>query len=57
MIDLSGKIVLVTGGSGGIGAAVVRTVVKAGGLAILHDLKADGAAALSDRNSARPIVM
>lgn len=45
MIDLSGKVVLVTGGSGGIGAAVVRTVVKAGGLAVLHDLRADGAAA------------
>lgn len=44
MIDLSGKVVLVTGGSGGIGAAVVRTVVKAGGLAVLHDLRAEGAA-------------
>ena len=45
MIDLGGKVVLVTGGSGGIGAAVVRTIVKLGGQAVLHDLRADGAAA------------
>jgi 3-oxoacyl-[acyl-carrier protein] reductase len=37
MIELNGKIVLVTGGAGGIGAAVVRAVVAAGGKAILHD--------------------
>lgn len=45
MIDLKGKVVLVTGGSGGIGAAIVRTVVHAGGLAVLHDLRKEGAAA------------
>jgi len=37
MIELNGKTVLVTGGAGGIGAAVVRAVVGAGGKAILHD--------------------
>ncbi len=37
MIELNGKIALVTGGAGGIGAAIVRAVVGAGGKAILHD--------------------
>ena len=37
MIELNGKIVLVTGGAGGIGAAVVRAVVGAGGKAVMHD--------------------
>jgi len=36
MIDLSGKVVLVTGGSRGIGAAIVRTVAAAGGRVLLH---------------------
>jgi 3-oxoacyl-[acyl-carrier protein] reductase len=45
MIELKDKVVLVTGGGGGIGAAIVRTVVRTGGFAVLHDIKADGAAA------------
>lgn len=36
MIDMSGKTVLVTGGSRGIGAATVRQVVGCGGRAIVH---------------------
>lgn len=36
MIDLIGKVILVTGGSKGIGAATVRTLVKAGADVILH---------------------
>ena len=36
MIDLSGKVTLVTGGSRGIGAAVVRTLAGAGGDVVLH---------------------
>jgi 3-oxoacyl-[acyl-carrier protein] reductase len=36
MIDLSGKVVLVTGGSRGIGAAIVRTVATAGARVVLH---------------------
>jgi 3-oxoacyl-[acyl-carrier protein] reductase len=36
MIDLTGKVVLVTGGSRGIGAATVRRVVAAGGEAVIH---------------------
>lgn len=36
MIDLSGKTVLVTGGSRGIGAATVRQMAACGGAAIIH---------------------
>ena len=44
MIDLSGKTVLVTGGSRGIGAAIVRAVVAAGANVLLHYTKSRGAA-------------
>ena len=37
MIDLKGKVVLVTGASRGIGAARVRAVAEAGAEVILHD--------------------
>ena len=47
MIDLTGKVVLVTGAGRGIGAAVARAVVKCGGLAVVHDVTAErGAEAL-----------
>lgn len=36
MIDLSGKVILVTGGSSGIGAVTVHTLLKAGAVVILH---------------------
>ncbi|MEG5064391.1 SDR family oxidoreductase [Microcoleus sp. B3-A4] len=36
MIDLTGKVILVTGGSKGIGAVTVRTLVNAGAEVILH---------------------
>jgi 3-oxoacyl-[acyl-carrier protein] reductase len=36
MIDLSGKVVLVTGGSRGIGASIVRTLGQAGARVIVH---------------------
>jgi 3-oxoacyl-[acyl-carrier protein] reductase len=36
MIDLTGKVVLVTGGSRGIGAATVRKILAVGGKAVIH---------------------
>lgn len=45
MIDLKDKVVLVTGGGGGIGAAIVRTVASSGGFAVLHDVRMTGSAA------------
>ena len=36
MIDLKGKTILVTGGSRGIGEAIVRAVAAAGAKAVLH---------------------
>jgi len=45
MIDLTGKIAFVTGGGRGIGAAIVRKIVQAGGSAVLHDVRITGGAA------------
>jgi 3-oxoacyl-[acyl-carrier protein] reductase len=42
LIDLTDRVVLVTGAAGGIGAATARTVARAGGYVVLHDLLADG---------------
>ncbi len=49
MIDLKGKVVLVTGGSRGIGAATVRAVAAAGARIVLHYANAeDRARAVAD---------
>jgi len=45
MFDLRGKTVLVTGGSRGIGAAIVRAIAAAGGSVLLHYAKSRDAAA------------
>src|SRR5579872_1501528 len=37
-MDISGKVALVTGGASGLGAATVRTIVAAGGRAVILDL-------------------
>jgi NAD(P)-dependent dehydrogenase (short-subunit alcohol dehydrogenase family) len=42
MIDLAGRIVLVTGAAGGIGAATARTLVEHGARVVVHDLRLDG---------------
>lgn len=45
MIDIASKVILVTGGGRGIGAAVARTAIRAGGSVIVHDLDTTGPAA------------
>ena len=53
MIDLKGKTVLVTGGSRGIGEAIVRAVAAAGGDVLLH-YGQSRAAAEAIQNAIRP---
>jgi NAD(P)-dependent dehydrogenase (short-subunit alcohol dehydrogenase family) len=40
MIDLSGRVVLVTGAAGGIGSATARTLAGAGATVLIHDVNA-----------------
>ncbi len=47
MIDLSGRVVLVTGAGGGIGQATSRTLAEAGATVLLHDVSAEPLAALA----------
>jgi 3-oxoacyl-[acyl-carrier protein] reductase len=42
MIDLTGRVVLITGAAGGIGAATARTTAELGASVVLHELRADG---------------
>ena len=48
MIDLDGRIVLLTGAGGGIGSATARTIARAGGTVILHDVRADSVERLAE---------
>ena len=47
MIDLKGRVVLITGAGGGIGSATARTLSRAGGTLLLHDIRADALEALA----------
>ena len=38
MIDMTDRVVLITGAAGGIGSATARAVVGAGAHVVLHDL-------------------
>jgi NAD(P)-dependent dehydrogenase (short-subunit alcohol dehydrogenase family) len=48
MIDLTGRIVLITGAGGGIGSATARTIAGAGGSVLIHDVSAAALAGLVD---------
>jgi len=47
MIDLTGKVVLITGAGGEIGSATARTLVRAGGQVVLHDIDEQALAAIA----------
>jgi 3-oxoacyl-[acyl-carrier protein] reductase len=42
MVDLTDRVVLITGAAGGIGTATARTAVRAGASVVLHELDARG---------------
>jgi len=48
MIDLTDRIVLLTGAAGGIGSATARTLVRAGATVAIHDARLDPLASLAD---------
>src|SRR5206468_9129462 len=48
MIDLSDRVVLITGAAGGIGSATARTLVRAGARVVLHDMPSAALTALDD---------
>ena len=56
MIDLTGRVVLITGAAGGIGSATARTLANAGASLVIHDVNGDRltalAAELADRAAA-----
>ena len=47
MIDLNGRVVLITGAGGGIGSATARTISRAGGTILLHDVRANSVQSLA----------
>ena len=53
MFDLTGKIALVTGASGGIGAEIARTIHIQGGTVVLHGTRAEKLEALAAELGAR----
>ncbi|UJH70004.1 SDR family NAD(P)-dependent oxidoreductase [Ornithinimicrobium sp. INDO-MA30-4] len=55
MHGLEGKKVLVTGASGGIGAAIVRDLVAAGADVVAHGRTAESLQALVDETGATPV--
>jgi len=57
MFDLTGKIALVTGASGGIGAEIARAIHSQGGTVVLHGTRADKLDALAAELGARAHVV
>ena len=53
MIDLTDRVVLVTGAAGGIGSATARTLVRAGASVVIHDKSSPALTALADELGGR----
>lgn len=47
MIDLGNRVVLITGAGGAIGSATARSISRAGGTLLLHDVRGDSVEALA----------
>ncbi|MGX1883830.1 SDR family NAD(P)-dependent oxidoreductase [Streptomyces sp. NPDC055287] len=54
VVDLSDKVVLVTGGARGLGAATAHAVVDGGGKAVITDVLEDEGAAAAGKLAGRP---
>jgi 3-oxoacyl-[acyl-carrier protein] reductase len=48
VIDLGNRVVLITGAGGAIGSATARTIARAGGTLLLHDVRGDSVEALAN---------
>ena len=48
MIDLTNRVILLTGATGGIGTETARTLIKAGATVLLHDLNQEATKALAE---------
>jgi NAD(P)-dependent dehydrogenase (short-subunit alcohol dehydrogenase family) len=59
MIDLTGRVVLITGAAGGIGSATARTIAGAGGTVVIHDVNESALLRLADElgDRAHPFVV
>lgn len=57
--ELAGRVALITGGAGGIGSAIARTLSQAGALVVVTDLDVDSARRVADEigDGARAVAM
>jgi NAD(P)-dependent dehydrogenase (short-subunit alcohol dehydrogenase family) len=53
MIDLTGRVVLLTGAGGGIGQSTARTLAQAGATVVIHDVRVQELKALKDELGAK----
>ncbi len=57
MIDLTGRVVLITGAAGGIGSATARTLANAGASIVIHDVDGERLTALAAELADRAVAV